>query len=414
MTRFLSEALKANEPSFRSAINRLEKANQNPAVDIRLSASVKHQAKSKIQQLGLDPDDYTSEELFYALKAQVKKDDKLLVKALRTLAADKVNLEANVIDGMIMAINEMSFDKSCYALKNSSLKSILSAVPPKKTMKKLGFRSSASMLKHDQVQLILAAAWTTEGKKWQKDYLNQYHKLLPKDFETRPLKVITEHSKKWHKLFLDASLKFGHNILTFRELATIIILPLPDDASDGVVTASFYLAISEINDIKSASNYLKLNQLKGNFGNMVLSASNDKLTLNSELLDQPMPWNLVQRYYATLKDHLNNQLFQPYLTGQELFWQPVEEVLISIAPELEFWRGSSHVGVINKDHTVSFNLLDNALNLCNFKDFESRINHYFRKSLFSELLLGYFNEKPVEATIRQEVTNDALLEEVLL
>jgi hypothetical protein len=45
------------------------------------------------------------------------------------------------------------------------------------------------------------------------------------------------------------------------------------------------------------------------------------------------------------------------------------------------------------------NVVDTALNYCNAVPFEKRIAHYFRQSLWHELLLQYLPHNAVERTI---------------
>src|SRR5690349_2264419 len=99
MTRFLSEALQAAEPAFRSGLQRLEIANGKPNADIRFSSEVTRAVKVKLMQLGLDPHDTTAEELYHALQERVKADDARLVKALRTRAALHVSADGDVVAG---------------------------------------------------------------------------------------------------------------------------------------------------------------------------------------------------------------------------------------------------------------------------------------------------------------------------
>ena len=124
MTRYLSHALQANEPSFSLGLGRLEAANGNPSSDIRLSNEVRHQTNSKLRELGLDPNDTTAEELYHVLQMRVKQDDDRLTKTLRTEAAKHVSAEADVVAGMIHVLKEQPESKRCFAMKSSRLKEI--------------------------------------------------------------------------------------------------------------------------------------------------------------------------------------------------------------------------------------------------------------------------------------------------
>src|SRR5487761_1081413 len=182
MTRFLSEALEAKEPYFRQGLTNLEASNGNPSTDIRFSHEIMNNTAKKLNELGLDPKDTTPKELFEALKQRAKEDDLKLVKYLRTLAANNVSAEAEPVAGMAEALKNHMDSKACYGLKPSRVKSILKVNPPKKAMKKLGYRSIDSMLKHEAMPLIYTVATLYESPNWYKKLLEQYRQLKSSDF----------------------------------------------------------------------------------------------------------------------------------------------------------------------------------------------------------------------------------------
>src|SRR4051812_41744294 len=104
MTRFLSESLRAGEPSFRMGLRQLEYANDRRGADIKLSNEIRQATADKLLELGLDPRDTTPNELFRALHERIKSDDARMTKTLRTLAATHVSAEGDVIDGIVHAI----------------------------------------------------------------------------------------------------------------------------------------------------------------------------------------------------------------------------------------------------------------------------------------------------------------------
>jgi hypothetical protein len=404
MTRFLSEALQAQEPFFRHGLRKLEQANGNPSTDIRLSSEIMQTAKSKLKTLGLDPKDTTDEELYHALIERVRADDKLLTKNLRTLAANKISAEADPIAGMTEALNSLPDTKRCYSLKTSKLKSIIRKNQPKRAMKNLGYRSLESMLKHEPMSLVMAAAWLSESMAWRKRITDQYKKLSPSDFEDRNIAILHPSAKRWQKLNKDVVENSKHNVLSFKELGAIILLPLPSNPRDGAVIASLALALSELNDIRACSTFLKLNQVRPDFGNIVVKIIDSEPQLDSKLLDQPVPWNLIQRYYARLSNNFRQDVFEPYIRLEDMVWHPVEQGLTQIESKLDFWSNSAHITTISSRKPISFNVIDSALNLCNNRSFNDRLNHYFKRSLWHELLLSYFNHQPVEQSILSELT----------
>lgn len=403
MTRFLSHSLQASEPSFRYGLNRLEVANGRPSTDIRLTSEINLHTQQKLLELGLNPRDTTAEELFHILQHKVKNDDIKLSKTLRTQAASHVSAEGDVIDGMIHALSKDKNSMRCYSIKMSSMKSILKAVPPKKAMKKLHYRSIDSFLKHESPISIMSAAWLVEGVIWQKKLLDKYRKLQPRDFETRHIQLVHMKQSRWASLANSVVNEHHHNLISLRELGALVFLPIDDKVPAGGVTASLSMALHELNEIRAASTFLQLNQVKSNFGEVVKTIVCDEALLNSSILDQQVPWNLVHRYYAKLNSKFKEEIFEPYIQLEDMVWQPIENTLTEIEPSLKFWKGTSHLGLLDGHKAVSLNILDSALSYCNNLPYEKRAIHYFQKSLWHELLMRYLNHKPVEDSMLAEL-----------
>jgi hypothetical protein len=414
MTRFLSEALEAPEPFFRLGLRRLEAANGHPSTDIRFSTEVKRATQEKLKQLGLDPRDTTAEELYQVLQERIKADDAQLTKTLRTRAATHVSAEGDVVAGMIHALRELPDSKRCFALKPSVLKAIIKKSPPKKAVKQLGYRSLDSFIKHEPPVSMLAAAWLSEGTHWQHRLLEQYKRLKPSDFEDRKIALVQLDSKRWQSLTESTVSQNKHNLLSFKELGTLVFLPLPSDAPNGSTTVSLALALHELNEIRAGSTFLKLCQVRPDFGSIVQTVVSDEPHLNSQLLDQPVPWHLIQRYYAQLTHHASEEVFEPHLQLEDIAWHPIEQTLKAIEPSFDFWQHSAHLGLLHGRQPVSLNVVDAALNYCNQLPFERRIVQHFQRSLWHELLLRYLRHEPVEQTVLAELQPQLAAEAVLV
>lgn len=399
MTRFLSDSLQAPEPFFRLGLRRLEAMHGNPSNDIRLTSEIIQQTQSKIRMLGLDPLNTTPKELYRVLGERLKADDAALIKMFRTSAASYVSAEADITDGLTYTMKELAKQTSCFAIKSSKIKSIIRKLPPKKTMKLLGYRSLESFLKHESVVSILAAAWFTEAPSWFDQLSNMYEKLKPSDFESRHITVFNPTSKKWASLASQKVYERKHNLICFRELGAIVILPLPSNIPEGVVTVSTTLALHEFNEIRTCGTFLKFCQVRPDFGELVQMVVDSEPRLSSSILERPVPWHLIQRYYKHLSEDLKNELFEPHIHEDDMVWHSIEHDLSKLLSRLKFWQGNSHLALMDDHAPVSLNILDTALSVCNHLPFERRISHAFQKSLWNELLLKYLNHDTVEQTV---------------
>jgi len=413
MTKFLSNSLGIKEPDFSKGLAKLELANGHPSSDIRLTLEVNQLTKDKLSLLGLDPKDTTAKELYMSLLRKIEEDDLKLTKKLRYLAASRVSAEADPVAGMIEVLKEVDENLSCFAIKKSKIKLLLKAVPPKRTMKSLGYRSIDSMLKREPTLVILPAAQILESKTWLKKFAEQYKTLTPSDFEERTISFLEPKNSHWQKINSETLSKRHSNVYSSRETGSILLLSLPgNELPKGAITSSLSLALSELNQIRACSTYLKLSQVRKDFSETVFKISQDQVELKSKLFDQPVPWNLVHRYYSLITEKFRSDVFEPYLRVEDMIWHPVEKTLSDIEPSFKFWLNSSHLGLVEDDQPVSLNLMDSALNLCNQRKFEDRITHYFKNSLWHELLLKYLKIEPVEQSLLSELQPQYELEEI--
>lgn len=403
MTRFLSESLQAPEPFFRLHLRRLEQAHGNPSADIHLTSAIAQATAVKIKQLGLDPADSTAEEIYVALKSRIAADDARLTRRLRTLAATHISAEAEVVAGLAQALQALPINKSCYALKAIAFKRLIKSQPPKKVMKSLGYRSLESMLKQEAAAAIMAAALICEAPAWQRSLFDKYKKLTPRDFENRQLAIVRPNTRRWQRLTTDHVAARRHNLLAFPELGAIVLLPLPKSAPAGAVTASLGLALHALNEVRASCSYLKLCQVRPDFGLLVQQIACNEPQLQTSLLDRQVPWQVIQRFYARLQNYFSDQLFEPHIRLEDLSWHGVEQAMSAIEPHLIFWHDSQHLGVVHNQKAVSFNIVDCALNLCNNLTFDQRGSSHFQKSLWHELLLKYLKPAVVEQTIMAEL-----------
>jgi hypothetical protein len=354
-------------------------------------------------KLGLDPRDTTAKEFYHALQSRLKEDDRRLTRALQTRAATYISAEGNVEDGIVHALQAIPESRNCFAIKPASFRTIIKKSPPKKAMKALGYRSLASFLKHETPVTILTVASATEDSRWQQSLLAAYKKLKPSDFETRPVAFVKADCAKWQSLAAAFVADRRHTILCFKELGAIVFMPFPESIPQGSVTASLSIAVLQLNEISAASTFLKMSQVKANFGSVVQTIVMDEVQLNSKLLDRPVPWHLIQRYYSRLKEHFNETVFEPHIQIGDMTWHAVEHVISSIEPSLSFWHDSSHLGMQHLHKPVSCNIVDVALNVCNNVPFEKRLVHNFQHSLWHELLLRYLHHDAIEQTVLHEL-----------
>ncbi|HVU59233.1 MAG TPA: hypothetical protein VHC98_00100 [Candidatus Saccharimonadales bacterium] len=411
MTRVLSELLGAQEPVFSQRLQRLEAASGHANTDIHLSAEIERATKLKLCELGLDPHDTTGQELYAALEQRVRRDDARLRATLRARYGVGMSPHLHVSK----ALAGLPVPKSCFALKTAVGKRLLAKNPPKQVMKALGYRSFDSMMRREQLMAVCAAAWLLESASWRKAMLAAYKKLVAADFEIRTLSILAPDSTHWQKLADVVVQQKKHNIIGLKEFGAVILLPLPAEKPPAATLAMLLLALHELNDVRAAGTFLKLCQVKPEFGRNVQLVVTDEPKLGAALLDgEGVPWQVVQRYYARFRERFRPELFEPHVQKEDLCWHSIEKALEAIEPSLTFWRHTTSLGLSDSKHQpVSLNIVDAALNLCNRLPYERRIVHYFRHSLWHELIIRYLKHEAVERVVLGSLESQLVAEPVV-
>jgi hypothetical protein len=400
MTRYLSSALGAEEPIFSQSIQQLEQASGRPSADIRLSVDMQAATRQKIAALGLDPEDTTGPELYSALHERLKHDD-VRVRTVLRISSDASAMD--ILASVEELITTLEVPKHCFALKAATAKRLFKKKVPKNAMKRLGYRSVESMLKHEPVAQLYAAALMVESPSWQKAFYEQYAQLRPSDFEVRPMHIVMPYSKKWLELAASFTVKAKHNLLTFKELGTIIILPM-NGQTEGLAITSLLLGLHAMNDIRVYSSYTKLQQVKPHFGEMVRAAAVAEPQISAQLAGQPVTWRTIHRYYARLKHAYYPEIFEPHVQPEDLTWAQAEDIVAQLEPALSFWQGTQSLALLHEGQPVSCNMLDVALSYYNHLPFADRIVHFVRENLWHELISNYLNQQNVEEAVGRQLS----------
>ncbi|HEX8182375.1 MAG TPA: hypothetical protein VF575_02120 [Candidatus Saccharimonadales bacterium] len=399
MTRVLSELLGAREPLFQQSLKQLEILAGHPGADIRLSSSLQQALRGKLHELQLDAHDTTGPELYAALGQRLRIDDQRFEQAIRSSAASIAQTSEDITQQLARVLQNDIAPARSFALKSTAAKKILRAHLPRKTMKALGYRSSESMLKHESAASLYAAAWLIESPQWTKRILAAYTKLAASDFEQRPLTLEYPASKRWQTLSESVVAVQKHHVLSFKELGSVVMLPLPVNKPQLSTLTTAVLVLHAVNEIRAAGTFMKLHQMQSNFGGIVQQVVYGEPMLPSLSLDEPVSWHSLHQYFARFGSSVRSDIFEPMIAAPELAWTTVEDALAKIEPSLHFWQGSQHLGMISGAHAVSCNLTDALLSHCNQLPFDNRVVQYFKQSLRSELLLQYLSHHKLEEAV---------------
>lgn len=176
------------------SIQKLESLNDYNSEDVRLLAESEQAVRSRILDLGLDPDDTTGEELYHALLVKFELDSALIDKALGITGGSSFTKRLN---RAVALLTNVTANDEMWVLKHSVAKRLLREHPPKKLMKQLGYRSVDSMLKRESLANIFISFPLIESSSWQKAFHKETAKLDSADYELRIPGFYRISEKNW-------------------------------------------------------------------------------------------------------------------------------------------------------------------------------------------------------------------------
>lgn len=400
MTKMLSELLGAPLASFSETVRQLERFAGRPSHDIRLTTDVAQHARNALRDLMLDTKDTTSRELYASLLARYERDEQLARQALGV--ADDAAADDIVQAVQQYAATDATLQRRVFALKTSVAKRLLKAVAPKKTMKQLKYRSLDSLLKHEDAATVYTAAFFTETLAWRKKFLQQYSALMPSDFETRQIRVLHPTSGRWHAFADRVTQQHKHHMVAVKELGTIVMLPSSSRAATMALVNLGFL-FGAMNDIASASSYMKMRQVQSDFGDAVRYVAEYEPMTPAKLGDMSVPWRVIHQYYARSKDAYNAEIFEPHMQKSDLAWIQPERIIARLHEALDFWREGRFTLRANQHESVSYNLLDVAVNYANALPFAARTTQFARQQLWQEFMLRYLSHDHVEQAVAAQL-----------
>lgn len=402
MAHALSQLLDAHEPLFTMEMQDLERISGHASIDVKLIADISQKVRLKIKELGLDPDDTTSNELYHALQGLMKLHNEYLTKAIGCKLDSDLDSQCKAIK---KAIDKLKIPKTCWVMKQSVAKKILKAYPPKKVMKYLGYKSIDSMIKREPIAELYAACRIIETTSWQNNFIKSYKKLTPSDFELREIKTIVLKKERWSVAAAPYVKASRSNITHLKELGAVIILPIDVEYLKGAVISIMSLAIYYIGEIRSYSAFFKLHQVRPDFSTVIVDTILKDPPTKAKLAGKDMHWRIIQRHFGST-EHIQAELFEPHVQVEDLFWRKAEEVLYRLEPALKFWEDLDYVGSFRTETPVSFNMMDNAISYCNGLSFIRRSSNHLRQSLVNELYLRYLKQPTVESVILEQLNDD--------
>jgi hypothetical protein len=386
MSKKIAELLGVNFDILNSELSALERASGNPGVDVRMTAELMELSRRKLRSLGLDPNDSTGEEVYYALQTLAQRHEKYLMNALHLR-----NQENTLQDEIISIVNKLSFPKKGWFIKNSATKQILRKQPPRLAMKALGYRSLESMLKREPVGSILATTQYYEGQKWKDDFTNKITELSTADFEWRIASV--QHCRLRKMPANAQNIQKAPEALGIFIAGCVVIVSCEGrdtPLQPGGILLQLLNIFHGIAHIRTLSSFLLTKRMQSNFSGDFSRIVHKNQQPLFRISQSNVHWRVAQRRLTKSILDGDTPHSEEFLSYDDLVWRHSEDILYTIEPALHFWAESKYLGRIETDgRPLSFNLHDVTAGLTQRYSYQHRTSLYMQSALWDELMLRY-------------------------
>ena len=393
MAKLISDILDNDRVAFKHLIESWELRSGKQSHDVRLYSDMRTRAVSAVKQLGLDPTDTISGELYFALQERARQDNLWLEDFLRIKKDDSPEEFLKKISKWVL---KKSDTKEVWVCKSSKLKTLLKKNPPKLLMKTLGLRSIDSMLKRTSVSEVLTLAYEIESDDWKNKFKQNYKKLKVTDFDINKVDIQIIDRQRVEKLK-----KIGFNeskiILPNNETGGLIMVApqarFPFDSLAVLATLA-----ESISDLRRHSSYYRTISVNKDFGQKFYDVSTQGIIGASSSISE-IGWNSIHKHLIGNEDFFS-RIEQPYITYNEFVLQPAVSLLSVHDPRFEFWKDLEYVFFNDKNNDiVSMNLIDVVSDASNRQPYATASKLYGKSRLWEELWARYLKHDDVAEEI---------------
>lgn len=370
---FLSTILDEAEPKTTRRFKRLEQATGEQSIDVAYISHLKQVAIQTSKELGFDPLDTTAKELYQALRVRAADDEEIL------LARYKSNSH-QLLKDIAGNFQKVVASEMAWSIKRSVLKKILTELTPLETMRQLRYRSAASLLKNEQIDVVLALAYKLEGDQWRMKLRQHYHHLQAGDFEARPMRVV----------FCTVELKrrFILPIVTVPEVGAIVVFSDESTPQPGYAFTLLSQVLGAYRHLKDASLLFKAHHVRQFPGWIVqefLAPKHHQISIAGAHIDWSGISQSLRHNYSDEARHL----FDVVLDHSDMDLQSPGQVLQALAPGLGFWAEKLGVGSVHGNEGVSLHIGDIGIDMLQKHDYATRSLVVLRAYVNREIMALY-------------------------
>ncbi|MFT4532425.1 MAG: hypothetical protein ACI9T8_000448 [Candidatus Saccharimonadales bacterium] len=395
MSRLIANLLDADPRTLDKIVSRLEHMSIQPGIDVQLTAEIITQTREKARRLGLDPADTTPKEFYYALVAKARADGEVLRYRLGLQDPITSAKAAEIIASSSEALLKRDIVVS---MQPAAVKRILKAVPPKKTMRALHFRSVDSVLKRENPLLVYSLAKRLEDKTWHSQVHARIKRLQARDAVERPVQILSLSEAWLEKL---KKHDFDSVVQPVPEIGSVLILPSMPLAVKGSVLLTVSLVLQAAQRLAIESLPYRAKALSTGLENLLPDIAAGVLDELAPVHGMQPSWNAV---YQLLSQQSKSHLPDFEFVLSDLEWESTETRLASLAPELDFWVNTHFLGFKDSPLPLSLHVVDVAASLVMDKKYSHQVVSHMRSSLWNELQVRYMKHESMEQLITSQLT----------
>jgi len=396
MSKMIAGLLDADNRSFSKIVHRLEHMTLQPGVDTRLTAEIITQVREKSRRLGLDPADSTAKELYYSLLSKASNDDTILRIKLGIVESTKPVDSAKIIAEETQKLINKDI---VVCLQSTAVKKILKAVPPKKTMRALKFRSIESVLKREDPFVLYALAKRFESESWHSQVQARLRRLQARDVHEHPVQVLSL-PEEWLKKLSDHS--YDTVLQSVAETGTILLLPSIPLKKEGSVLLTVSLALQAAQKLSIESLRYRTRALSIGMESLLPDIAAGLLQELDPIHGMTPSWSSV---YQLLAQQSKHRLPDFEFILSDLSWESTETRLAYMSSELDFWVNSHYLGYVQAEGLpLSLHVVDVAASLVLKRDYGEHVVSHMRSSLWNEFQLRYLKHEALENAVISQLT----------
>jgi len=393
VAKVLADILDIDGLAFKHMIEQWEARTGRAGHDLKLYSDMRIKATAAVKDLGLDPTDTISGELYFALQERARQDNQWLADTIGIKPEHSPEQMAKKIAAWSL---KKIKHKKAWALRPALLRALLAKQPPKHVMKVLGLRSVDSMLKRNSPSEIVLLASALETGEWNKRLATKFKKIAPLDFDLEPITVSVASPSRVDKLhkngFPARQLVFAHH-----ETAAVMLFP-PKYRFPLDVLAVTLLVLESISEVRSRSAFYRLLSTHKKFGEYLSMVTQDGVLATSLKLSD-IGWNSIHRHLVGNEDFLA-EVEQPHVTADDFQADWPLSVLVSLDNRFDYWKQLDYsVFAADGNQPVSLNVMDVVVNAANRHDHGVGARSYGKKRLWEELWARYLSSDTVAQDI---------------